>query len=152
LQLGTDTLQRISGWTVFARFGTVALFVVMSIAGFVAIIVWAVRRKKTGDGRLWMRLWPLVASATLFAYQVVFGMGGNLLNELGVVSPISVGLLFLSLLYPAAVLAGTASLFTVKSRAPKNLPWWFAAAFAAVHLVIVWALAGYGLLGLRTWT
>jgi CubicO group peptidase (beta-lactamase class C family) len=152
LQLGTDTLQRISGWTVFARFGTVALFVVMSIVGFVAIIVWAARRKKTGDGRLWMRLWPLVASAALFAFQVVFGMGGNLLNELGVVSPISVGLLFLSLLYPAAVLAGAASLFTVTSRAPKNLPWWFAAAFAAVHLVIVWALAGYGLLGLRTWT
>jgi CubicO group peptidase (beta-lactamase class C family) len=151
LQVGSDVLQRTSAWKVFARFGTLALLILMSIAGFVAIIVWAARKKKTNDGRLWLRLWPLIASAALLAYLITSAVGGVFLKALGTVSPLSVGILVLSLVYPAAVLSGAAYLFRAKARAPMNLPYWFAAAFVLVHLLIAGYMAIYGAIGVRTW-
>jgi CubicO group peptidase (beta-lactamase class C family) len=150
LQVGSDVWQRVPAWRVFARFGTVALLVVMSIAGFVALIVWAARRKKTNDGRLWLRLWPLVASTALASFLIAFAVSGAFLNSLGTVSPLSVGLWVLSLVYPAVVLAGAVYLFT-KARSPMNLPWWFAAAFVTVHLLAASYMTMHGVIGIRTW-
>jgi hypothetical protein len=62
-----------------------------------------------------------------------------------------VALLVLSLAYPAVVLVGLAYLFRAKARQPMNLPYWFAAAFVVVHLLIAGYLATYGGIGVRTW-
>ena len=144
-------MQRVPAWKVFARFGTVALVIVMTIAGFVTLIVWAVRRKKTNDGRLWLRLWPLIASAALLSFLIVSAVSGMFLKSLGTVSPLSVGLFVLSLVYPAVVLSGAAYLFKAKAREPKNLPYWFAAAFVVVHLLIAGYMTMFGAIGIRTW-
>ena len=138
-------------WKVFARFGTVALLIVMTIAGIVTLIVWAARRKKTNDGRLWLRLWPLIASAALLSFLIMSAVSGLFLKSLGTVSPLSVGLFVLSLVYPAVALLGVAYLFKAKAREPKNLPYWFAAVFVAVHLLIAGYMTMYGAIGVRTW-
>ena len=95
LQVASDVMQRVSAWKVFARFGTVVLVIVMTIAGFVTLIVWAVRRKKTNDGRLWLRLWPLIASAALSSFLIMSAVSGMFLKSLGTVTPLSVGLFVL---------------------------------------------------------
>ena len=56
-------------------------------------------------------------------------MSGLFLKSLGTVTPLSVGLFVLSLVYPAVVLK-------TKAREPKNLPYWFTAVFVVVHLLI----------------
>jgi CubicO group peptidase (beta-lactamase class C family) len=152
LQIASDTLQRVPAWKVFARYGTVVLVIVMSIAGFIGLIVWAVRRKQTNDGRLWLRLWPLIASAALLAFLITSAVSGLFLKALGTVSPLSVGLLVLSLTYPAVVLSGFAYLFKAKARERMNLPYWFAAVFVVVHLLIAGFMTMYGAIGIRTWT
>jgi hypothetical protein len=151
LQVASDVLVRVPAWTVFARFATLALLIVMSIAGFIMLIVWAARRKKTNDGRLWLRLWPLLASAALLVFLITSAVSGLFLKALGTVSPLSVGLLVLSLVYPAVVLSGVAYLFKAKAREPMNLPYWFAALFVVVHLLIAGYMTMYGEIGVRTW-
>ena len=150
LQVASDVMQRVPAWKVFARFATVVLLIVMTIAGIVALIVWAARRKKTNDGRLWLRLWPLLASAALLAFLILSAVSGMFLKSLGSVSPLSVGLFVLSLVYPVVVLSGAAYLFKVSTR-PKNLPYWFAATFVALHLLIAAYMTMYGAIGIRTW-
>lgn len=151
LQVASDTWQRVSGLWVIALFGTVTLLWVMTIAAFVLLIVWAARRKKTGDGRKWMRLWPLIASITLFVYSTLMAMGDGLLNELGTISLLSVTLFFLSLLYPAAVLLGAAQLFKASVRERMNAVYWFAVVFVAVHVLTACYMAIYGHVAMRTW-
>ncbi|MBC8026609.1 MAG: beta-lactamase family protein [Steroidobacteraceae bacterium] len=153
LQVGSDLLQRVPAWMVFARLGTVALTILMSLVGFIAFIVWAARRgrKKTSDGRLWLRLWPLMATATLISYLFASAVSGSFLQWLGTISPMSVGLFLLSLVYPGVVLLGVAHLFTSKARERLNLPYWFAATFLLVHILVASYLARHGGLGMRTW-
>ena len=151
LQVASDVLLRVPAWKVFARFLTLALLVVMTIAGIVMLIVWAARRKKTNDGRLWLRLWPLLASAALISFVIMSAVGGAFLKALGTISPLSVGLFAMSLVYPAVVLSGAAYLFKTNAREPKNLPYWFAAVFVVVHLLIAGYMTMYGAIGVRTW-
>ena len=42
LQIASDVLLRVPAWKVFARFAVPALMIVMTIAGFIMLIVWAV--------------------------------------------------------------------------------------------------------------
>jgi hypothetical protein len=151
LQVASDVMQRVPAWKVYARFGTILLVIVLSIVGIFTLIVWAVRRKKTNDARLWLRLWPLIASAALLAFLIMSAVSGIFLKQLGTVTPLSVGLLLLSLVYPAVVLSGATYLFKAKARAPKNLPYWFATAFVVVHLLIAGYMTMYGAIGVRTW-
>ena len=153
LQVGSDLLQRIPAWMVFARIATLVLTIVMTIAGLIAFIVWAARRarKKTDDGRMWMRLLPLLATVSFVVYLVGFAVASQFLNELGAVTALSVGLFVLSLAYPLVVLLGAAHLLTAKARARMNLPYWFAAAFVAVHVLVASYIAMYDGVGVRTW-
>jgi hypothetical protein len=144
-------LVRVPGWSVYARFATVVLLIVMSIAGIITLIVWAARRKKTNDARLWLRLWPLIATATLLVFLITSAVSGLFLKSLGAVTPLSVGLFVLSLVYPAVVLLGVAYLFKAKARAPMNLPYWFAAVFVIVHVLVAGYMTTYGAIGIRTW-
>jgi CubicO group peptidase (beta-lactamase class C family)/cbb3-type cytochrome oxidase subunit 3 len=153
LQIASDLYVRVATWKMFARFAVPLLMIVMTIAGFVALIVWAVRRRKkaTTDTRLWMRLWPLIASVVLISFLIISVMSGMFLQLMATVSVLSVGLMLLSIAYPAAALAGAACLFSAKGRERKNLDYWFAAAFVAVHLLIAGYLAMFGTIGIRTW-
>lgn len=153
LQTGSEILMPVAAWKVFARLSTLAMLIAMSVGGFVAFVVWAARRaqQKTQDRRVWLRLWPLAASAALTAYLVGFGVASLFLASLGAVTPLSAALFVLSLVYPAIVLAGAAYLFTAKARQPLNLPYWFAAAFALVHVLAASYMAMYGGFAVRTW-
>ena len=93
---------------------------------------------------------PLIASAALLSYMFVSALSGSYLKSLGTVSPLSVGLFVLSLVYPAVVLSGAANLLT-KAREPKDLPYWFAAVFVVVHLLIAGYMTMFGAIGIRTW-
>jgi len=142
LQVASDVLVRVPAWKVFARFGTLVLVIVMTIAGLFML--------KRTDGRLWMRLWPLIASATLIIYLIAATVSGAFLNSLATVSPLSVGLIVLSLAYPAVILLGAVHLLT-KAKEPKNLPYWFAAVFVFAHLLIAGYMTMYGAIGTPTW-
>jgi hypothetical protein len=126
----------------------------MSVAAFIALTVWAARRsrKRTTDARLWLRLWPLLASAALAGYLVAFGLASVFLLEwLGTVTPVSVALFVMSLVYPAVVLAAAGYLVTPKARQQLNLPYWFATLFVLVHLLVAGYMAMYDSFAVRTW-
>ena len=93
----------------------------------------------------------MIASATLLTLLVMSVVSGMFLNALGRVSPLSVALLMLSLAYPVVVLIGATYLFKAKARERLNLPYWFAAAFVIVHLLIAGYMAMYGAIGVPSW-
>lgn len=154
LQVNTDLLQRTPTWTVIAKLGILIALLAMMVIGSIALLVWCYRRftaKTTTDRRLWMRLWPLISTMLLIAMLLVLASAGGLLEHFGTISPLSIGVLLLSLSYPVAVLLGIFELVRKRNRTSKNLPYWYAALFAIVHLSIVGYLASYGMIGVRTW-
>ncbi len=154
LQVNSLLLKRVPTWTVFAKFGVLIAVLAMTLIGFVALLVWCYRRfaaKTSTDGRAWLRLWPLISTAVLIGLLLMVASAGAFLKYVGTISPLSVGILLLSLSYPAAVLLGIFELLRNKNRTRKNLPYWYAAVFALVHLMIVGYLASYGVIGIRTW-
>jgi CubicO group peptidase (beta-lactamase class C family) len=153
LQMNGELFQRVPAWKVFTPLVVSALLPLMTLVGIVALVVWGFRRtrKRTPDGRLMLRLWPLIASVLLAALFVISGIGSAFLNLLGSVSPLSIGLFLVSLGYAAVVLAGAIYLLSRKGREFLNLPYWFAAAFVLVHLLVAGYLGYYGIIGIRTW-
>jgi CubicO group peptidase (beta-lactamase class C family) len=155
LQVNGELMKRVPAWLVFTRFTVGGLMIVMTLIGFVAFLVWCKRRfgkKRTStDGRLWLRISPLLATALLFTFQFAFGVSGAFMNQAASISPLSVFVFLLSLAYPAIALFGIVQLLAPKVRERKNLPYWFAAVFACVHLLIAGYLTTYGVVGLRTW-
>jgi CubicO group peptidase (beta-lactamase class C family) len=151
LQVNSDLLQRVPAWSVFARFIVPGLMIVMTLIGFVALIVWVVRRlrKTSTDRRLALRLLPIIATAVLIGFLISIAAAGAFLMQASTISPFSIAVLVLSLGYPALVLLGAFQL--LKSREHRNLTWWFAASFVLVHLLIAGYLAAYGVIGVRTW-
>lgn len=154
LQVNSALYKRVPTWTIFAQLALLLSMLAMTLIGFVALLVWCYRRfavKTSTDGRLWMRLWPLISTVLLVAFLLMLASAGALLKYVGTVSPVSIAILLLSLSYPIAVLLGTFELVRKKNRSPKNLPYWYASAFALVHLLIVGYLVSYGVVGIRTW-
>jgi CubicO group peptidase (beta-lactamase class C family) len=154
LQVHSDTLQRVPGWLVFLKFFVMIAVLAMFCIGIVALIVWGVRRtrKKTVDDRLMMRLWPIIATVLLAVFLISFFALSGSFELAGTVSALSVAVLLLSLAYPALVLLGVVQLLKPATRANKNLPYWFAAAFVLVHVLIAGYLGAYGVLGIRSWS
>ncbi len=155
VQVNTDLWQRISTVRAFAPLAVVGAMLAMTLIGFVALVIWCYRRfasKTSSDHRTWMRLWPLLSTVALIVFLVVLSAAGVFLKYAGTVSALSVGILALSLSYPLFVLLGIIELFKTKNRSPKNLPYWYAAAFSIVHASVVVYLAVYGVIGIRTWT
>ena len=155
LQVNGDLWKRVPTWLVFSRFAVGGLMIAMTLIGFVAFLVWCHRRfgkkRKTADNRLWLRLSPLLATAILFTFQLAFGLSGAFLDQAGSVSPLSLFIFLLSVAYPIVALFGAVQLFVPNVRHHKNLPYWFAAVFTCVHLLIAGYLATYGVVGFRTW-
>lgn len=154
LQINADLYQRVPAWLVFGRLGTVALLLAMTLVGTIAAIVWGSRkaaRIRNQDHRLWLRLWPLIATGILVTFFIVLSMSGAVIQAAGSVSMISVTILLLSLAYPVVVLLAALQLFRPVNTTRLNLPYWFAAAFVLVHLLVAGYLARYGVIGLRTW-
>ena len=109
------------------------------------------KKRTSTDDRLWLRISPLLATAVLFSFQFSFGLAGAYLNQAAMISPLSVFIFLLSVAYPAVALFGAVQLFKPRVRERRNLPYWFAAVFACVHLLIAGYLATYGVVGFRTW-
>ena len=153
LQVNGDLLHRVPAWSVFARFIVPALMIVMTLVGFIALLVWGFRRlrKNNADRRLGLRLWPIIATVVLIGFLISLVAAGAFLTQAGVISPFSIAVLVLSLGYPAIVLLAACQLFRPKNKERKNLTYWFAASFVLVHLLIAGYLAMYGVIGFRTW-
>ena len=77
----------------------------------------------------------------LVAFLIAFSSASVFLDQASKVSPLSMAILLVSLSYPAAAIAGAAGLLGRANRERKNLPYWFAALFAIVHLLIAGYLA-----------
>jgi hypothetical protein len=154
LQINGDLYRRVPTWLVFMRIATPLLLLAMTFAGAIAAIVWGARkaaRTRSQDHRLWLRLWPIIATGLLVAFLITLAMSGVFLEAVGSVSTISVTILVLSVAYPVAVLIAALQLFRPANTARLNLPYWFAAAFVIVHLLVAGYLARYGVIGVRTW-
>jgi CubicO group peptidase (beta-lactamase class C family) len=154
LQINSDLYRRVPAWLVFGRLATVGLLAAMTLVGTIAAIVWGSRkaaRIRNQDQRLWLRLWPLLATGTLLAFFILLSMSGAVIEAAGSVSMISVTILLLSLAYPVVVLLAALQLFRPVNTVRMNLPYWFAAAFVIVHLLVAGYLARYGVIGIRTW-
>lgn len=155
LQVNDVLMKRVPAWLVFTRFAVVGLLVAMTLVGFVAFLVWCARRfrKKptTTDDRLWLRLSPLLATAVLLLFLFAIAASGAFMKQAASISLFSVAVFLLSVAYPALALSGVFHLFAARARERRNAPYWFAAAFVAVHLLIVGHLMTYGAVGFRTW-
>ncbi len=153
IQVGSDLFVRIPAWVIFGRFVVVGLLILMTLAGFVMFLVWCSQRyrkqPRTSDRRPWLRIAPLIATALLFTFLILLAVSGAYIDQVGAISPLSTAIFLASVAYPFAALWAALQIYL--SRAHRNFPYWYAAAFAVLHLLVAGYLVTNGAFAFKTW-
>lgn len=154
VQAGGAIYQRVPAIQVVARLALLFSLALSSIGSLLFALVWVPRRiwgKLPGGAGIQVRLWPLLATLSLVCVPLALGLFGADVLDVARLTPTTVSLFLLSLLYP--VLAIVSMVATMKFRAAMMNPWvrWSSAVSAASHVGFAALLASYGLLGLRLW-
>jgi len=148
------TFKQVSGVRVWGQGAGFAAIGLLMLSSPLFALVWGARKLlgKLGDaGPLSARVMPLLSTLSLGAFLGLFLLYRNDLWTLGVVSPVTVGILLSSL---AFALTAAASLYVVyrHRRAAMNRVAYWHSVLAAVAVAAAASYLGYwGLIGLRLW-
>jgi hypothetical protein len=110
-------------------------------------------RKTLTPQQITGRLWPSLISAFFVAYVfslVLADSAGNL-EAISQISPFSLTLFALSLCYPLITIMSLFRLWQLNSSKEKSKGYWLSCSICVIHLVNVFLLASYGMIGFRIW-
>ena len=110
-------------------------------------------RKTLTPQQITSRLWPSLISAFFVAYVfslVLADSAGNL-EAISQISPLSLTILVLSLCYPLITIMSLFRLLQLKGGNEKSKGYWLSFSVCGIHLLNVFLLASYGMIGFRVW-
>ena len=148
------TMKQIPGWFAFSEI-VVTAFVLLSV---VAIVIYApfwilgeLNRRRRRPAERAVAGWPLIAVLSLIAFVVIFILSSdNLIERMGNLTPWSLGLFAMTLVFAIAVLASLISVLRAGGEVRRGVRRF--SIVVTTGLVIAAAyLAYWGIIGLRTW-
>jgi hypothetical protein len=155
IYLGT-TFKHIPAWQALIR----AALTIWFLLAFVSILLYApfwifgglIKRRRRPAERM-MRLWPLIAVLSLLAFVGLLVLSGSdAIARLGNLTIWSFGLTITTLLFAAAALAGTVTLWRARKVEIRRSVRWYSIAVTIALLIAVVYLACFGVIGIRTWS
>lgn len=159
LQVGPDLFRPISAARAYGVLAANLLTLLVSLLSLICFLVWGLRRllkRLPIDNGVRVRVWPLAASACLFAVILAPSINNSIV-ALGRVSVTSVTMAMGSILYAVATLVAVWMLWHVYSQKRRHgisCSRWiygYACLHTGLHVFMVGQLALYGLIGIRTW-
>ena len=99
-----------------------------------------------------MRIWPLLASASIVVLVALFMLGmSDPFELLGAPTAVSVGVMLATLAFAFFAVAGVFSSFKTRRTPMNRFAWWHSTAGSVLHFVVAAYLALFGIIGLMTW-
>ena len=153
IQVGSDLFKPISALRAYGVLAINILVLLVSGLSLLCVLVWAPRRwykKMPQDASVYVRAWPLFASAILFITILVPSIGGSLAT-LGTISVVSITITLGSVFYLLATLGCLLVLWCTKAQLAGRWIYAYACLHSGLHVFMLGQLAVYGLIGIRTW-
>ena len=140
---------------VYGQLAIAALWALVIVTSFLYFLVWGARRlrKKIPPGpAIGIRLWPLLASASVVSVVVLFSAAmGDPFVRLGAPTFYSITIMLLTILF--AFFAALGLTVAVEARKVPMNRWnyWYSTVSSCTHVVVATYLLWFGVIGLMTW-
>jgi hypothetical protein len=110
-------------------------------------------RKTLTAQQITSRIWPSLISIffVVYVFSLVLADSPDYLAEISTISPFSLTLLALSLCYPLITIMALFRLWQLKRGNEKSKGYWLSFSVCGIHLLNVFLLASYGMIGFRVW-
>lgn len=154
VQVDSNTYEKVSAFNVYSRLALLISLIIFSATSILFALIWIPLRaigKLKDSSSIRLRSIPLVSSLCLILLPVIPTILGDDIFDVIRVSPTSVSMFLLSLIYP--LLAGYGFFVAYKSRTitMNRLVYWHSTSLVLLHVVFAIYIATYGLIGFRLW-
>lgn len=148
-------LRPTSAVQVYFLLGVALLWGLFIATSLVFLPVWFVRQlrgKIPAGGSIRIRIWPLFASASVLALVGLFFLGmGDPFTRLGAPTFYSIGIMLASLAFPVFSILGVYTSYWERKNVMNRGTYWHSTLASLVHLMVLFYLLYFGVIGLRTW-
>lgn len=154
IQVNTDLFKPVSALQVFGMIGLYVALIITTLCSLLAIVIWGFRRlfKRTpADPSVWIRIWPLIASLTFIGFAISLSLGGLFMQAFASISPLSITIFMLSIVYPVVSISSAVILFKYRKTPGSRWIFWYALIYTGLNLLMATHLAYYGLFAIKTW-
>ncbi len=157
IQVGADLYVRSSSMRVWGEVVVLVFLLLLSVSSILCALIWLpilAYQRRLGTATAQLLAWPALSSALLLgaASQIELSMANMDMSALGNVTALSISLFALTLGYGLLTLWSGITLMYQRKRGASRWVFGFSAILVALHLVMVFHLAGHGMIGIRTWT
>jgi CubicO group peptidase (beta-lactamase class C family) len=148
------TMRQIPGWFATGEI-VLAAYVLLSVIAIVSYApVWilgGLSRRRRRPAERAMRVWPLMAVLSLMSFVAIFILSSDdLIERLGHLTPWSLALFAMTLVFAIAVLASLISVLRVGGQVRSGVRCFSIVVTIALVIAVAY-LAFWGIIGLRTW-
>ncbi len=155
IHVGTQVLRPVSPLVAYGQLAIGVLWLVAIGTSFLYFFVWGARkwRGKVPSGpSTRIRAWPLLASASIVAFVVLFTVGmGDVFETLGKPTPISIAIMLASLAFAIFAVLGAWTAFRERSTEMNRVNYWYSAISSSLHLLMAIYFGWFGIIGIQTW-
>jgi len=155
IHAGTVVLKPVSGLRVFTQFAVVALWAALLVSSILFFPVWGVRRLRgriAPGGATRVRVWPLLAAISVVAFVGLVRLGfEDPFARLGAPTPVSVGILLMTLAFALFTLLGLHCAWNARNVPMNRVAYWHSTVATLLNFVVASYLLLNGVIGLMTW-
>lgn len=153
---GTLVLKPASLLLVYGQLGVVILWGLAIATSALYFLVWGVRKLRgriPSGASTRIRLWPLLAGASVCAIVGLFAAGmSDPFKQLGEPSPVAIGITLATILFAVFAALGVYTSVRERRTAMNRANYWHSTIASFVHAVVAVYLLWFGVIGLMTWT
>ena len=156
IQVKTGLYVAVSKVSVWSKILLLIIVTILTSGTLLFALFWlplnAYRKTLTAQ-QISSRLWPSLTSVcfVIYIFSLVLADSASNLVAISQISPLSLTLLALSLCYPLITIMSLFRLWQLKSSKEKSKGYWLSFSICVIHLLNVFLLASYGMIGFRVW-
>jgi hypothetical protein len=154
-QMGAfGTFKKVSALRIWGQVVAVVVILLLMLSALLFALIWMPRKllgKLRNSGPLSVRILPLAGVVLLMGFLVLLWNSLGDITTIGLRTPVTIGVMILSLAFPAAAVAGLGAAIRYRSAPMNRIAYWHSV-LVAIAMAVVAAYLGYwGWIGMRLW-